>query len=347
MPTLEVSEPTSGGLLLSYKCTNMCKHCMYACSPRWEEDWIDPHEAEKILNKLSKILAVKYPEGLNTLGVNLGVHLTGGEPFLNYGLLLKLTRSAEKLGVPGIFVETNCFWCLDDGTTEEKLLRLKEEGLEGILISVNPFTVEQIPFERVERAIRIGKKVFKDNLMVYHQAFLGRLRSFGVTGTLPFEKYLFLAGSSDPLGFAWELSSLILPMGRAPYRLGHLYRKHPAKHFFGCSCLEELTRGWHIHIDNYYNYITGYCAGISLGDARDIEEILQGVDLGDNPIIAMLTSPRGIEKLYRFAVEEFGYEEEKTGYVSKCHLCIDIRRHIVLRDGGFKELRPKMLYTNL
>ncbi|RLG71966.1 MAG: hypothetical protein DRO11_03255 [Methanobacteriota archaeon] len=320
---------------------------MYACSPSWEGDWIDPCEAEKILGKLSKIFGEKYPKGFDLVGVNLGLHLTGGEPFLNYGLLLKLTRACKRLSVPGVFVETNCFWCVSDETTEEKLLRLKEEGLRGILISVNPFTVEETPFERVERAIRISRKIFDGNTMVYHETFLLRLRSLGFKGTVPLEKYLGLVGCVDPVGLSKELGCLILPKGRAPYQLGHLYRKHPAKHFFGCSCLEELTRGWHIHIDNYYNYITGYCAGISLGDARDIEEILEGVDLDDNPIIAMLTSSRGLERLYRFAIEEFGYVERGEGYVSKCHLCTDIRRHIVEQGGDFRELRPKEFYSNL
>jgi len=51
-----------------------------------------------------------------------------------------------------------------------------------------------------------------------------------------------------------------------------------------------------------------------------------------------------MEELYRLG-EEFGYEVQ-DGYVSKCHLCFDIRRHLV-KVGEFKELRPKEFYEHL
>ena len=136
-------------------------------------------------------------------------------------------------------------------------------------------------------------------------------------------------------------------MGRACYALGSLFRKYPAERFFNESCREELTRPWHVHIDNYCNYITGYCGGISLGDARDLDAICSGIDLDDHPILARLVSHGGIGRLYRFAVEEYGYRESEDGYISKCHLCVDIRRHIIEQTDEFKELKPREFYLNL
>jgi len=321
---------------------------MYACSPRWKDDWININDAEKILTQLSKILAKKYPKGFSQLGVNLGVHFTGGEPFLNFNLLLELTKIANRLEIPSPFGETNCFWCVDDEKTEEKLSKLRDEGLRGILISANPFIVEQIPFERIERAIVISRKVFGRNVMIYHDLFYNQLRSLSVKGTLRFNDYLRLMRDKDRLSLYESLSfPSILPMGRTPYKLGHIYKKYPAKFFFRDSCMEELTRDWHIHIDNYCNYITGYCAGISLGDARDIYAICQGIDLDDRPIIGFLASPRGIEKLFKFGVEEFGYKELEDGYVSKCHLFVDVRKNILEQSDEFKELKPGEFYHNL
>jgi hypothetical protein len=34
------------------------------------------------------------------------------------------------------------------------------------------------------------------------------------------------------------------------------------------------------------------------------------------------------------------------GYAGKCHLCVDVRRHLV-RRGGFPELRPAAFYENI
>lgn len=305
-------------------------------------------DAERILTQLSEILYKKYPKGFDEIGVNLGIHFTGGEPFLNYNLLLDLTKIAKRLEIPSTFVETNCFWCIDDETTEERLSKLRNEGLKGILISANPFIIEQIPFERIERAIKISGKVFGKNVMVYHDLFLGQLRSLRIKGTLSFDEYLRLMRAEDSISLYQGLgSSSILLMGRAPYRLGHLYKRHPATSFFGESCREELTRDWHIHIDNYLNYITGYCAGISLGDARDIDAICQGIDLDNRPIIGLLASRRGIENLCKFGVQEFGYSEPESGFISKCHLCLDIRRHIVEQTDEFDELKPREFYYYL
>jgi len=321
---------------------------MYACSPEWKADWISPNDAEKVLAQLSKVFTKRYPLGFDEVGVNLGLHFTGGEPFLNFSLLLDLVKVADSLEMPATFVETNCFWCIDDETTEEKLQKLKTAGLKGVLISANPFVVEQVPFERIERAVKIGKRVFGANTMVYQDLFYRQMKILGVRRTLPFEEYSHLMEQKDPIGLGLGLSFYsILPMGRATYRLGHLYRKHPAAHFFNESCMEELTRDWHIHVDNYCNYMTGYCGGISLGDARNLEAICQGIELDECPVIGRLVSPKGLMKLFTFAVEEFGYKERQDGYVSKCHLCIDIRKHISEQTDEFRELKPKDFYSRL
>ena len=47
----------------------------------------------------------------------------------------------------------------------------------------------------------------------------------------------------------------------------------------------------------------------------------------------------------RFA-EERGYPVSSDGYISKCHLCLDIRKHLSARDE-FEELAPKELYAHL
>jgi MoaA/NifB/PqqE/SkfB family radical SAM enzyme len=341
MAKLLIPQPVSGGLLLSYKCNSECKHCMYGCSPRWKADWIRIDDAEKVLTQLSKAFKKNYHGGYSLLGVNLGLHFTGGEPFLNFKLLLDLVKRAHMIGFPSTFVETNCFWSVNNEVTEQKLSQLKEAGLNGILVSVNPFILEYVPFERTLRTLRVSEKVFEGNVIVYQEFFRRQFENLRIKGTLSFEEYLGKVG----------IQSLryveLIPMGRACYRLRHLYKKHPADAFFGESCTEELTRPWHIHIDNYCNYMAGYCGGISLGDARNLDSRCQGIELNDHPVIAKLVSSRGIGKLFQFSVEEYGYKALEDGYVSKCHLCIDMRKNIVERTNEFKELKPREFYSNL
>jgi organic radical activating enzyme len=337
MNKLYIPEPFSGGMLLSYKCTTECKHCIYACSTERKADWISERDAEKILTFLAgKIKA--SPHGPDDISINYGIHFTGGEPFLNYDLLLKLVQKAKSLNIPSTFVETNCFWCIDDTITKEKLMHLKNSGLKGILISVNPFITEKVPFERTERAIKVSKKVFGRSVIVYQEFFYDQFKRLGIKSTHSFEE--FLRRAKDSLRYI-EL----LPMGRVAYQLGYLYKKFSARKFFGESCMGELTRPWHVHIDNCCNYMTGYCGGISLGDARNLDLICHGISLDEYPILEALVTD--MKRLYEFAVKEFCYKEKKEGYISKCHLCVDIRRHIAQRADTFKELKPREFYFHL
>ena len=342
---LPVRKPISGGILLSYKCSGECRHCMYACSYRWSNYWIDKDDLISVLRELAWAFRGEYsPDTKGLLGVNYGLHFTGGEPFLNFQLLLFAVEQSNKLGLRSKFVETNCFWCTDDKIIEDRFLKLKEKGLDGVLISANPFVVEHVPFERIERGLTVSIKVFgAENVIVYHPIYYRQLSSMGVKETLKFEEYL---RRINPEEFIWSFDpGILLPMGRLPYKLGNLYHKHPAKFFFGQSCLSELTRPWHVHVDCFCNYIPGYCAGISLGDARRLREIVQGVDLEDKPILEALSTD--LKKLFEFAKREYRYKELKEGYVSKCHLCLDIRRHIALVTNEFKELRPREFYEKL
>ncbi|MEM3447792.1 MAG: radical SAM protein [Nitrososphaerota archaeon] len=334
-----VDEPVSAGVFLSYRCTCECRHCMYACSPYWRDDWISKSDLKMVLSQLAGRI-VGSLAGSDRVSMNYGLHFTGGEPFLNFNLLLEAVELAHELDIPSMFVETNAFWCLQDHETRNRFRELRDAGLHGVLVSVNPFTVEWVPFERTDRAIRIGREVFPNNVIIYQEVFYEEFKGLGFTKSLCFDEYLRLAGLYGVCG-RMEL----LPIGRTVYRLTNLYRKYPARQYFGEGCRGELSRGWHIHIDNYCNCITGYCGGISLGDGRNIDSILNGIDLEERPIIGMLLKNLG--SLYEFAVREYGYEEDGRGYISKCHLCLDIRRHLVNSSGGFKELEPKEFYEHL
>ena len=211
-------------------------------------------------------------------------------------------------------------------------------GLHGILISVNPFIPEQVPFERTKRAAKIGKEIFSKSVIIYQGFFYHQFKGFNIKNCLSFEEYLQKVGHES----LYQIE--LLPMGRVAYKLAHLYKKYPAKTFFGESCKEELTRNWHIHIDNYCNYVTGYCGGISLGDARDLDS-LHEIGLDKKPILETLVTD--LKKLYEFGIEEFGYKELSEGYISKCHFCVDIRKCLAKQTDEFEELRPREFYSHL
>jgi len=133
-------------------------------------------------------------------------------------------------------------------------------------------------------------------------------------------------------------NAVFFVMGRAPYRLKDLlqasYPSRKARAFFGEPCLMPFLRPLHNHFDNYGNYVPGFCAGISLGDVRELDRLLKdGIDTERHPVLGFLID-EDIQALFEFA-RNLGYEEAQGGYLSKCHLCMDARRHLALK-GGFK-----------
>ena len=339
MTRARVPRLISGGLMLSYKCSAACRHCMYACSPKWGADWISKEDLEEVLSRLAGRIQ-PGPWGDEAVSLNYGLHFTGGEPFLNFELLVEAVAMAEELRIPATFVETNCSWCGSDGITRERLRLLKEAGLKGILISVNPFYAEYVPFERTERCIRISQEVFGRNVMVYQVAYYHRFRQLGIKDRIALEDYLALT-EGERLAEHVEL----FLMGRAAQQLRNFYPAYPAHRFFNEPCQPPFLRNWHNHFDNYGNLMPGYCGGISLGHWKDLDALeIEGIDLDEHPVLRFLIA-EDVRGLLRFT-QDLGYQETREGYVSKCDLCLDLRRYLVSRQD-FDELSPKEFYAQL
>ncbi|MFQ3550278.1 MAG: 4Fe-4S cluster-binding domain-containing protein, partial [Armatimonadota bacterium] len=108
---------SSAGIMLSYKCNSECQHCLYNCSPKWS-DWITEEKLHSIY--YGTVKSVKNPQGF---------HIAGGEPFINFPLLLKAVKLAREYGIPLDYVETNAGWYTDEKSAIEKLKQLKDAGL--------------------------------------------------------------------------------------------------------------------------------------------------------------------------------------------------------------------------
>ncbi|MGC9350165.1 MAG: radical SAM protein [Anaerolineae bacterium] len=336
---IDIPVPISGGVMLSYACSATCRHCMYACSPQWPADWISEGDLEQLLSQLAMTVEAS-PWGPDALSLNHGVHFTGGEPFLNFDLLLKAVDIAEGLGIPSTFVETNGFWAGDDGTTREKLEALRNAGLKGIMISVNPFYAEYVPFARTERCVEISRQIFGPNVMVYQGAYHRLFKRLGIEERLPFEEYAKLTKGTR---IAQQVEFFL--MGRAARTLHAGYPHHPPVHYFNEPCRPSFLRPWHNHFDNYGNYMPGYCGGISLGNWHDLSGLVErGIDPEDRPVLAYLAI-EDIRALFRFALD-LGYQARSEGYASKCDLCLDLRAYLV-DVGEFECLAPREFYRQL
>ncbi len=331
---LKVPPFSSLGIILSYQCSNQCRHCLYACSPAWE-DWI----TDEILEGLTASIAADS-RFLDS------VHIGGGEPFIRPDRLIRAVEAVSAAGLPLEYVETNAFWALREADTEETLLRLRDAGLPGLLVSVSPFHQEFVPLERPERLIRVASRVFgPSEVRVYTDYFRSLLAGADPKHPIPFEDYLESAGPDQASLDLADRYGLV-PNGRAPLELGVLYARHPASDFLERNCEAELTSPHHGHVDLYGNVITGLCAGLSVGNGLDLAGISAGTDLPDKHVLSRLMEG-GPAALAVFASSEHGFREDPEGYIAKCHLCLDIRRHLVRTGAAFPELEPKGFYQML
>ena len=86
-------------------------------------------------------------------------------------------------------------------------------------------------------------------------------------------------------------------------------------------------------------------AGVTLGDCRKLDELLrEGVDTAGFPVLGLLMK-KDLKGLLALA-NECGYQESAQGYYSKCHLCIDLRKHLAL-NGDYPEMSPREFYLQL
>ncbi len=78
--------------------------------------------------------------------------------------------------------------------------------------------------------------------------------------------------------------------GRAPYALAdmlaHHFPRFSAARLCSRPCSPPFLREWHNHFDNYGNYMPGFCGGISFGDCRQLDKLLEeGIDPEKTPVL--------------------------------------------------------------
>jgi hypothetical protein len=174
--------------------------------------------------------------------------------------------------------------------------------------------------------------------MSYYERFL----ELGFRGTMPLDEYLKTEKAGE---FAANAEFFV--SGRAPYALAdyRLFPRRPTAGLVREPCRPAFLRSWHNHFDNYGNFVPGYCGGLSLGDCGELEDLItRGIDLERRPVLRRILED-DFGSLLSFA-GKLGYNEIPEGYFSKCHLCVDIRKHLA-ENGEFPELRPREFYRQL
>ncbi len=330
----------SCGLMLSYRCQLACRHCVYAGGPAWR-DWMGEGQVSRLLEGIREVW--RHPKG---------VHFSGGEPFLRFELLLHAVREARRLRMAIEYVETSGSWYREDEESLARLRRLREAGLRRLLISVSPFHAETLPLARTVAAVEAAISVFgRGRVILYQHHWLRRLAAARTEAEgrqpIPLKRWVERHGINGAGRLFWQGYGLMAG-GRCGLELGGLAQRWKASHFAGRGCAAELLESRHAHFDPYGNYLPAYCGGISLGSAEDLPALCRDFDPRRLELVSILVDegPYGLATL---AEGRFGFRPDAGGYVAKCHLCVDARRHLAqhARPDEFPELAPRLYYERL
>jgi hypothetical protein len=312
--------------MLSYRCTNACRHCLYRCSPDWSDDWMSLELAERTFAALAREPRLR------------SVHLAGGEPGMRLDLLEEVLRIASAEGVRLSYVETNASWCADRGETRRRFERLRDAGLPAVLVSVSPFHCEYVPFSSTRNCVEEASKVL--DVFVYMPHIYEVLSRMPGEGTHTLKEFCdFIGIPVDSPGLP-DLYGLI-PGGRVPRALGACYPRRPASVFRGRSCGEKLFSTTHFHVDCYGSLFTGYCAGLS---PATVDDLHPEITPETHPVFSTLAAG-GPWALAEMAAERCGFEPREGGYIGKCDLCLDARGCLA-GTGDYPELRPAEYYRH-
>ena len=309
---LRISNLVSGGIITNYKCSSKCKHCAYSSSPEWPMEYMTGETADEIF----KILRRKGC---------YSVHIGGGEPFLAPDKLLKILESAKNNDIDIEYVETNASWFVNEERTVSLLQELKQQGVYTLLISIDPFHNEFIPFSKVKGLIDSCRKV---NMRVFPWMleFWDELDRFDDTKTHSLDEYRNFFGEEYlfdlPKRYGLNLK------GRAFNTFNGLVKKEKTDRIIKISRSCGLLSGvYHFHVDLYGNFIPQSCPGFSV----KLKELVNGADPDKYKVLNSVESG-GVGAQAELAVREFGYVL-KDEYAGKCDLCYDIRKFLVVGSG--------------
>jgi hypothetical protein len=268
------------------------------------------------------------------------IHIGGGEPFLDTEALITVARACSDEGLGIDYVETNASWYRDDETAAALLGRLREAGVDTLLISISPFHNEYIPFQKTLDVIRVcernGMGVFP-----WGTQFAEEMATLDPGRPHSLDEYESRFGP----GFLEEVPSRfwISMRGRAISTFAPFARRTTAQEICrNAGACHELRDVTHFHIDLYGNYVPGVCSGLSI----DMDDLGKPLDSARYPLLTALEH-EGIGALYEAAKGKYGYTPKPT-YTGKCDLCYDVRRWIVDSEQvQGRELKPVAMYSQM
>jgi hypothetical protein len=267
------------------------------------------------------------------------IAISGGEPCLNFDLVLNVIKEAHRHGVPGIWVFTNAFWASNPQVAWDRVRSLKKAGATRLCLSADGFHEPFVPVWKVRHALNAVRSAGME--LVVDVRFFGGPNAKNSINRVT-RRTLKSLGSLEGVE-TWRGSPRYI--GRAAEAL--VPRLKPRRGIPLGDCPGPWAGGtWvapmGVDVDSFGEVTL--CPGLSIGNARkrSLARILAEYAPSGHSIIREL-AVGGPARLIP-AAEELGYIP-RTAYMDSCHLCYDMRKF--LRGRYPSELAPAPCYEEM
>lgn len=321
---LKIRKPFShAGVMLNYQCTAACRHCLYACSPTYDDGYMHS-------NTMDNVIALLQESGCTS------IHVGGGEPFINLQELCNFLKKAATAGLPVDYIETNACWATDEATIAQYFDALHKVGDFALCISLDPFHAEYIPHAFPLRLANACRKYGIDHFL-WQQKFANTLRNVD-PDTAHSRKELealispnYVLDTANAYGIRMSGRAIQIELEHSP--------QQPLRTLLSASGCNGLISTSHFHVDMHGRFVPPGCTGLSI----PMEEAVRGIPAGKYPVYEALFSG-GVAALYELAADN-GFAAKET-YTSSCALCFFIRKFLS-EQGKFEELDGKYYEESL
>ena len=126
---------------MTNRCSAACDMCCFGCSPK-KKTHLSTEQIKSSIRQAAETGAFK------------SVGFTGGEPFHYYDQLLECSAYGKELGLR-ITINTNGFWAKNEKLAREKLLALREAGVEYLSFSADSYHQAYVPVDVLRAALRL------------------------------------------------------------------------------------------------------------------------------------------------------------------------------------------------
>lgn len=314
----------AGGIIANYRCPAACGHCMYGSSPEAEPGYINEETALRVCARLRQ------------LGCR-GLHIGGGEPFLNVDGLIALIHAITESGIAIDYIETNAAWVTKDEERNIDILRrVLKAGGDTVMVSADPFHVGFIPFWKPKTLISLLRKTGAPHF-IWQERYLPLLSRLDENRTYNGNElkqqcgYDVLARAAEEYGMGFN--------GRALNLIRPAAKKRQAGSFIQNAPCGGLLNAGHFHADFLGRYVPPGCTGMGIL----VEDLGRALNAAEYPVLSRLYEG-GTASLFNYALEK-NYKPQADGYASQCDLCFSIRKYLSLNfSETHPDLTPGMFY---